>query len=99
MIRTLASGTLVEVGGDGRATLLACPWWIEVPSGNPEPDSIADTVKIVECGARMKFDAPDGERCEYGHEFGNMELRYAPGGPEWQREEQERLDCVRGLVR
>ncbi len=28
----------------------ACKWLVRVPSGNPEPDSIEDTYKDVECG-------------------------------------------------
>jgi hypothetical protein len=66
-----------------------CPWLIEVPSGNPEPDSKADTVKHVECGAILRPDGPDGEVCEAGHQFGNLERRLAPFGEEWQREQAE----------
>lgn len=31
-----------------------CIWLVEVPSGNPEPDSYADTVRIVPCGAPIE---------------------------------------------
>lgn len=89
--KTLASGTLVEVDERGHATLLECPWLIEVASGNPEPDFPEDCYNIVPCGARMRFDAPDGMICDHGHEFGNMERRLGPGGTEWQREEMERM--------
>lgn len=39
---------------------LACGWLIEIASGNPEPDSYADTVKIIECGEPVPT-GPDGE--------------------------------------
>jgi hypothetical protein len=44
-----------------------CPWLIEVASGNPEPDSYADTVRIVECGAPVTVNEYGSWRCEYGH--------------------------------
>jgi hypothetical protein len=89
--RVLASGALVDVDPDtGAASFVRCPWLIQVPNGNPEPDFPEDCYDIVECGALLRFDAPEGERCDHGHEFGNMERRCAPGGPEWQRDQMER---------
>ena len=69
---------------------MTCPWPIQVASGNPEPDSPEDCWVEVECGAPLHDDPPDGQRCEAGHEFGNLQRRWAPGGSEWQREQQER---------
>ena len=71
-----------------------CPWLIEVASGNPEPDSYADTVMLVECELPLA-DGGYGDDtlvCEAGHEFGGMQRRYAPYGPEWQREQLERAE-------
>lgn len=95
--RVLASGRMAFVDDDGRAELVTCSWLVRVASGNPEPDSIEDTYRDVECGEPMRFDAPDGMVCDAGHEFGNMARRLGPGGTEWQREELERLDEARGV--
>lgn len=43
-----------------------CPWLVEVPSGNPEPDSPADCWMVVECGAAVSA-VPFGWECEAGH--------------------------------
>jgi hypothetical protein len=69
-----------------------CPWLIAVPSGNPEPDSPADTIAHVECGAILRPYGPDGEICEAGHEFGNLERRLAPFGEQWEAEQTERYE-------
>jgi len=48
----------------------ACHWMIEVASGNPEPDSFADTVMIIDCGAtvtRLFENDSHGWKCESGH--------------------------------
>lgn len=65
-----------------------CTWLVLVPSGHPEPDSYADTVRETECGLPMEPYGRDGRRCEAGHEFGNLEDRYAPFGEAWQEELQ-----------
>lgn len=47
-----------------------CIWMIEVASGNPEPDSYADTVKVIDCGAvltRFVRNGSHGWECERGH--------------------------------
>lgn len=47
-----------------------CPWLIEVASGNPEPDSYADTVMTIECGSPL-YKVNDARRlvCKSGHTF------------------------------
>lgn len=45
-----------------------CTWLVEVPTGHPEPDSYADTVDVVECGAPTSTTADGGYACENGHE-------------------------------
>jgi hypothetical protein len=74
-----------------------CPWLIEVPSGNPEPDSPSDTIKHVACGALLRPDGPDGSVCEAGHQFGNLERRLGPFGDEWEREQTERDEAGYGF--
>lgn len=47
-----------------------CTWLVEVASGNPEPDSIEDTVMIIDCGAprtAVHENGSDGWTCEGGH--------------------------------
>jgi hypothetical protein len=66
-----------------------CGWLIRVPTFHPEPDFPSDLWREVPCCAPMHFDPPNGERCEAGHVFGNMEQRYAPFGEEWNREREE----------
>jgi len=47
-----------------------CTWLVEVASGNPEPDSIEDTVMIIDCGAprtAIHENGSDGWACEAGH--------------------------------
>jgi len=59
-----------------------CHWMIEVASGNPEPDSYADTIKIIDCGApltRFVRNGSAGWECESGHdgwEYGSPEAEY-----------------------
>ena len=97
MLRALRTGRLVEVDEKGKATFLTCPWLIEVARVITEemaeagwyPDFPSDLVEIIECRGRMYADLPDGQRCEHGHEFGNMERRLGPWGTEWQREREE----------
>lgn len=45
-----------------------CPWLIEVPSYNPEPDFPEDLVSIVECGAEVTENEFGSWRCAAGHE-------------------------------
>jgi len=66
----------------GGPTGETCHWMIEVASGNPEPDSYADTIKIVDCGApltRFVRNGSAGWECENGHngwEYGSAECEY-----------------------
>ena len=59
-----------------------CHWMIEVAIGNPEPDSYADTIKIIDCGApltRFVRNGSAGWECESGHngwEYGSPEAEY-----------------------
>lgn len=91
--KILASGAIVAVDPTtGVATFETCGWLIQVASGAEEIDFPEDAYRLVDCGARLYFDAPDGCRCEYGHEFGNLERRWAPYGAEWQREQMGEED-------
>lgn len=83
----LASGHVAYVQ-DGKAEVIRCGWAIEVASGNPEPDSPADCWTTVDCGEPMRDGGygDDSVVCEAGHQFGGMERRLAPGGPEWEAE-------------
>lgn len=95
--RFLASGLLVEVDAMTRkATPVVCDWLVEVASGNPEPDSIEDTVKIVECGAKVRRHPgyPDATICDHGHDRLPIEVDLAPFGPAWQREQEEDHPCL-----
>lgn len=49
-----------------------CPWLVERPSGNPEPDSYADTVRIDPCGARPR---KASQFCEHHHQLATMDER------------------------
>jgi hypothetical protein len=53
-----------------------CPWLVEVPSGNPEPDSPSDCWLTVECGAPVTFDG-DAWSCEAGHGHRGVEAEWA----------------------
>jgi hypothetical protein len=46
----------------------SCPWLVEVPSNNPEPDFPEDLVSIVECGAEVTVNEHGSWRCAAGHE-------------------------------
>jgi hypothetical protein len=48
-----------------------CEWLVQVPTGNPEPDSEADLWTEEECGAPIVATAHDGQswRCAAGHEY------------------------------
>jgi hypothetical protein len=86
---------LVDVDlASGQASPFLCDWLVEVPSGNPEPDSYRDTVREIECGGRV-FALPGWEEtwarvCENGHDYLGLEAELGPGGREWLREEAER---------
>lgn len=77
---------------------MLCDWLIEVRRPVTDemveagwyPDFPSDLVMEVECGLPMHPHGPDGWICANGHEFGNMERRYAPFGDEWQAEQAER---------
>jgi hypothetical protein len=68
--RILASGRVAFVTGPRGVAQLACPWLVQVPSNNPEPDSPADLYMIVPCDAPLY--APEGNLdrtvCSNGHE-------------------------------
>ncbi len=77
---------------------MKCSWIIQVPSGNPEPDSEADCWQFVECGAPLTVTHhnpadtsgwSDGYRCDNGHNHLPLEMELAPGGPAWVREMRE----------
>lgn len=96
-VRSLASGTLVLVASDGSVEPFRCAWLVQVPNGNPEPDSIEDCYDIRECGARLRShqDYPNAEpgeamACGNGHEHLSYALDAAPFGPAWEREMADR---------
>lgn len=92
-IRSLRNRRLVEVDERGRATFLTCSWLVQVPSGNPEPDSEADCWTIVECGAPLfavpGYEAEDGWRCAHGHEHVSMQAQH-------ERAQREADACTPG---
>lgn len=45
-----------------------CDWLVRVASGHPEPDSIEDTYRDIECGAHLMFNGYGSFKCEAGHE-------------------------------
>lgn len=45
-----------------------CPWLVEVPSGNPEPDFPEDLYRVIECGAEVTFNEYGSWTCAAGHE-------------------------------
>lgn len=76
-------------------TIHHCPWIVQVPSGNPEPDSPADLWKEVECGAPITpTHNGQGWECDAGHSHVPLEIAWAPCGPEWEREQNERAVVV-----
>lgn len=104
-LRKLPAGSVVDVDFKGKATFLTCNWLIEVPNGNPEPDSIEDTYDIVECGARFRVhpnypDVPLGDAllCDNGHDRLACYIDLAPGGPAWQREQMDRRAELEGRL-
>lgn len=98
--RPIASGRIVEIDSNARATFAACGWWVEVASDNPEPDSIEDCYKTVDCGeplfADPGFEVHGGHTCAAGHTFGNLERRWAEAAVE---EQIERAECEMGVRR
>jgi hypothetical protein len=95
-LHKLADGTLAHVADDGAVTPWMCDWLIKVANNHPEPDSIEDCYDIVPCGSPMR-DADYGDDtvvCGAGHEFGGMQRRSAPYGPDWQ-DEQRAMDDER----
>lgn len=94
-LRRLANDRIVWVDEQGKSTFQTCGWLIEVASGNPEPDSIEDTVEIVECGEPLFALSPDcgSWRCAGGHchwEYGSPE-QIAQERAEWQADLLERV--------
>lgn len=81
-------------------TKTTCTWLVEVP--NPLlkdddaldagwfPDSPADMVVIVECGAPATEDDEGRFACEAGHSRGTLEEELGAGGLEWRREQDDR---------
>lgn len=79
-----------------------CTWLVERP--NPlltddaaldagwYPESPADMVVVVECGAPSQEDDEGRFRCQHGHERGTLEEELAPGGNEWVREQYDRYE-------
>jgi hypothetical protein len=67
--RQMSNGYWVAPDADGRLHLATCDWLVEVPSGNPEPDSIEDCWTIRPCGARITWFGHEGASftCEAGH--------------------------------
>lgn len=79
--RVLVNGAIVAVDEKGKATFVGCDWLVEVASGNPEPDSYADTVTVVPCGAKVRSldGSLDHTRCDAGHErhpYGSVEEEF-----------------------
>lgn len=66
-----------------------CGWLVRVPSGCTEPDFPSDLWMEVECGATLRPHGRDGHICDDGHEFGNLQDRYAPFGQAWQDEQDD----------
>ena len=66
-----------------------CHWLVERASGNPEPDSLADTVIVEDCGAPLTRFVRNGSRgweCEAGHdgwEYGAAECEAQMMEDEW----------------
>lgn len=85
---TTRTGAVLEASGRG-FKVARCNWLVEVPNGHPEPDSRADMFDIVDCGEVLRTHGADGRLCDAGHEFGNLEARLAPFGPEWEAERRE----------
>ena len=78
-IKVLASGTIVLQGDGGLWAPWTCPWMVEVPSFDPEPSCKADTVKIVDCGAKVKDHSVHpgrGWECEVGHHHLDIEIAW-----------------------
>ncbi len=99
MFRYLTAGTLVDVPErGGKAEIMRCSWLVRVPSNNPEPDSEADCWREVECGAKVRehpsykgrFDAGEATICDNGHDRLPLEIEWAPYGPSWEREAEDR---------
>lgn len=83
-IHVLSNGRVVNVDPQtGVATFETCFWLVRVASGNPEPDSIEDTYRDVECGSRVfSLDGSlDHTACDAGH------VRHAYGSAEQQAQE------------
>ena len=86
MERVLASGRIAIIGERGKVELATCGWLVEVPSGNPEPDSEADCWREVDCGAPLfaiDGDIDAGWYCANGHQH------YTYGSARQQQQERE----------
>lgn len=87
-VRRMASGTLAWVDDKGRAEVMRCSWLVEVPNGNPEPDSRDDMYDVVECGGRVKGDPNGVTECEHGH----RRAPYGSAEAEWDLMMVDRYD-------
>lgn len=92
-VAVLASGRIAYVNEDGSTELATCHWLVRVASGCPEPDSIEDTYREVECGLpRMAVGGNVEETtCDSGHhhvEYGSR--TYVEGGWEARYAFEER---------
>ena len=67
---------------------LPCTWLVETYNEWSEGE-----VVVVECGAHVTLLGGGGYRCDNGHEHLGIEAELAPFGPEWEREQQDRMDC------
>ena len=63
-----------------------CTWIVQVPSGNPEPDSEADCWSYVDCGAAVT-EVGVGWECEAGHSYKGIEEE---SRLDWIREQEDR---------
>lgn len=99
MFRYLTAGTMVDVPeGGGKATPVTCSWLVRVRSGNPEPDFPEDEWNEIECGAKVRehpsyrgrFEPGEATICDHGHDRLPIEIAWAPYGPNWEREAEDR---------
>lgn len=86
--------------------MTTCDWLVErrvvvtdaMVEDGWSPDFPSDLVEEVECGLPVvpHPDYPEGTTCTAGHDRLPIEISLAPYGPEWRREQEERLAWERG---
>lgn len=91
------TGAVLIADEKGVYSVLRCFDLVRVASGNPEPDSFADTFRDIDCGAVVR--AVEGRttktECDHGHTHTSFEdVDYAADEAAWAFHEQHYGDDI-----